>query len=129
MSGYLTAWRDKPDTPAGRILKIISEAGDAYHHTEGWCDPYDEDYPSRMDIIEKCVESEMATLEAKLAVRDREVERLRQALLPFALYSTALNGRKWSQRIHSVGAQSISVGAFRDARDAIGEEKRGDEHE
>ena len=79
MSGYLTVWRFKPDTPAGRVLKVISEAGDHYHHTEGWSDsnPYDDDdETTQMDIIEECVELECGLLEAKLAEYRELVKQL-----------------------------------------------------
>lgn len=85
MSGYLTAWRDKPDTPAGRILKTISAAGDWSHHTEAWADPYSEDETSQMDNIEKCVESEISALESSHA----EVREAAQELLSWPSMSYA----------------------------------------
>ena len=36
MSGYLHFAREKEDSPAGRILGLLHQAGNAYHHTSDW---------------------------------------------------------------------------------------------
>ncbi len=71
MSGYLTRWREIEDSPVGRILKAISQAGDFYHDTERWS----EDDPKRdllgesmMDMIERVVRGEVAALQEKVDV-------------------------------------------------------------
>ena len=66
MSGYLTHWRDAEDSPAGRILKQISSAGDRYHSTESWTD--DEYGESCADAIERVVGAEVNAA----AERERE---------------------------------------------------------
>ena len=79
MSGYLTHWRNAGDSPAGRILKTISRAGDHYHHTESWCDEdvLDE---SCADMIERVVESECAAAKRQGAIEAlEECARLCQA--------------------------------------------------
>ena len=69
MSGYLTRWRDQPDSPAGRILMAISDAGDRYHHTEDWEE--DEYGESCMAMIERVVTDEIRA--AVKAERDRVI--------------------------------------------------------
>ncbi len=84
MSGYLQ-W-DTDDTPAGRILAILTRAGNAYHNTEQW---QDDDYGdgSYVDQIEEVVRQECRQLDMTCRQLDAanrrsraEVERLREEL-------------------------------------------------
>lgn len=64
-------------------------------------------------------------LEDECAAKDKEVERLREALSPFALFASVFDGRDdIMTTIVGSGDQSLGVGAFQTAREALKEETR-----
>jgi predicted RNase H-like nuclease (RuvC/YqgF family) len=68
----------------------------------------------QQDIAENCKQAERL---------EGDVKRLRDALLPFALYSDAVKGdhHLLTDCVTSIGDQSLSVFAFRNAKQALAE--------
>ena len=56
-----------------------------------------------------------------------EVERLREALLPFSLYASAVADKDWDFEVASKGNQALCAAAFKHAKQALaGAEEGGD---
>ncbi len=73
MSGYLHFTREREDSPAGRILGLLHEAGNAYHSTSDWSEINEWTQKSYHQQIEEMVCRECDALTA-------ERDELREAM-------------------------------------------------
>lgn len=65
MSGYLHFTREREDSPAGRILGLLHEAGNAYHNTKFWTETNEWTQKSYSQQIEEMVCRECDALTAE----------------------------------------------------------------
>ena len=79
MSGYLHFTREREASPAGRILGLLHEAGNAYHSTADWTGGDDDD-PPYSERIEEMVCRECDALTAERDELKEEADWVRKKL-------------------------------------------------